>query len=579
MKLNLRKWVLGAAIALSPQLMNAQVDITADAADATIYSLGGDLAGVPVAPTAVTTNPLLFAGSLGKSWGVHDGNDRVATILPFQFPDVPAGKVVESATLKVHILGNDIADATYDIDVYALPARDAATVLVSDYFEGVYDTDANATAIQQSMFGLDKPVNPNVWPDNLGNPPVEIVMSADGGTSLAAFMNAQYTAGATSSKFFFVRLSGNKDDKTGYEGLQVEAAESATEAYRPMLTVTYKDAPVGNTPPVIEDIEDVVSSTLSSTSVPIAVSDVEDAENLLVISVKDASGAGVDGILIETHWSGTPHFVTIDGSKVPAGVYTVTVTDLDGASASKELNLTVEDATTTFVSGRNWPAAPITEETGVFTKSIKVIPNGSVLDAGVTMSEGELTPDSWGDCSAIVKLKPDGTFDAHDGSGYRADEIINYTAGVAYVFDFTVDVPNAKFSVSITEAGGSTVVLAKDYGFRNASVTKLDHMMLAGYMRSYTLDMDATLAIDDKEVSNLSIYPNPVVGGAFSIQLPEGGKNFDLQIMDLAGKSVYNSSFVKSSNVVNVSANLNAGIYIVKLSSEVSVSTQKLMVK
>ena len=91
--------------------------------------------------------------------------------------------------------------------------------------------------------------------------------------------------------------------------------------------------------------------------------------------------------------------------------------------------------------------------------------------------------------------------------------------------------------------------------------------------------MDPSLAMDIKEVSSISIYPNPTVGGAFSILLPEAGKNFDLQILDMSGKSVYSSSFVKNGNVVNVSANLNAGLYIVKLSSESTISTQKLMVK
>ncbi len=334
-----------------------------------------------------------------------------------------------------------------------------------------------------------------------------------------------------------------------------------------------------NSDPVIGDIADVVASTISTTSMPVDVSDADQDAKSLVISVTKADGTAADGVKIETHWSGLPHLITIDGSVAAPGDYIATVTDNAGATASKPFKLIVEDGTKVFVAGRNWPNAPFAEETGVFTKVVKVIPHSAGMDAGVTMSEGSLAPDAWGDCSVIVRFKPDGTFDARDGGAYKSDAAINYTAGKEYTITLDVDVPNVKYSVSIAEDGGAPVVLAKDYYFRNQNAVKLDHVMLAAYLGSYTLEFAEGLSIGNNEISSLDIYPNPSTNGEFTIELPNSTKNFDLQVLDVTGKIVFSSTIENNSNISNVSANLNSGLYIVKLSSDTTIYTQKLMVK
>ena len=185
----------------------------------------------------------LFCGSQGKAWGVTDAPATVVSVMPFKFPEVPEGKIVESAKLTVNVKMNDIAVNGYEIDVYALTARSDGDVLFSDFWQGTFGTDANATPIQKSIFAKDLPVNPNVHPV-VSNPPVEIVMSTDGVDNLAAFMNEEYANGATSSEYFFIRFNGNDPAITGYNNVQIISmndVESATIG--PKLSVTFKDDP------------------------------------------------------------------------------------------------------------------------------------------------------------------------------------------------------------------------------------------------------------------------------------------------------------------------------------------------
>ncbi|MCK5788516.1 MAG: hypothetical protein KAH32_05935, partial [Chlamydiia bacterium] len=238
MKLNLRKWVLGAAIALSPQLVNAQdVVIPADAADATIFD-SGDI---------VDDYINLFLGKIGNV-GITGTSNKVVAVIPFELPAVPEGKVIESAVLSIHADINGGWDVS-NYDVYALAARTDATVLAEDFFTGVYGTDANNTAIQAGLYSVNNPVDPNPWTAELpypGNAPVELVLSADAGMSLGSFINDQYANGATAGQFVFLRLNQDNDNLADWNYSQIVGADATNESHqtlKPKLSITYKDAP------------------------------------------------------------------------------------------------------------------------------------------------------------------------------------------------------------------------------------------------------------------------------------------------------------------------------------------------
>ena len=76
-------------------------------------------------------------------------------------------------------------------------------------------------------------------------------------------------------------------------------------------------------------------------------------------------------------------------------------------------------------------------------------------------------------------------------------------------------------------------------------------------------------------ISGLSIYPNPVTGKTFNVISANNGDML-VVIYDVIGKQVLNTKVIN--NTVNV-ANLNAGIYIVKITEEGKTATRKLVIQ
>lgn len=84
------------------------------------------------------------------------------------------------------------------------------------------------------------------------------------------------------------------------------------------------------------------------------------------------------------------------------------------------------------------------------------------------------------------------------------------------------------------------------------------------------------LSINDfNSIDGLSIYPNPVIGNVLNIS-STSNSDMNVAIFDVLGKQVINTKV--TNNTVNVS-NLNAGIYIVKVTENGKTATRKLVVK
>lgn len=87
---------------------------------------------------------------------------------------------------------------------------------------------------------------------------------------------------------------------------------------------------------------------------------------------------------------------------------------------------------------------------------------------------------------------------------------------------------------------------------------------------SYTLSNKSFDAI-----AGLSLYPNPVSGNVLNIT-SAANSAMNVAIFDVLGKQVINTKV--TNNTVNVS-NLNAGVYIVKVTEDGKTATRKLVVK
>ena len=95
------------------------------------------------------------------------------------------------------------------------------------------------------------------------------------------------------------------------------------------------------------------------------------------------------------------------------------------------------------------------------------------------------------------------------------------------------------------------------------------------YVDNVVAGVTGTLAVKDNTISGLKVYPNPVKGGNLYIT-SDSNATKAVTVFDVLGKQVLNTTVENAP--VNVS-NLNAGVYIVKITEEGKVATKKLVIE
>lgn len=85
----------------------------------------------------------------------------------------------------------------------------------------------------------------------------------------------------------------------------------------------------------------------------------------------------------------------------------------------------------------------------------------------------------------------------------------------------------------------------------------------------------ANASIKDNNIAGLNIYPNPATGNTLYI-ISHNSVEKTVAVFDVLGKQVINTTTVNGT--VNIT-NLNAGVYIVKVTEEGKTATRKLVVK
>lgn len=87
--------------------------------------------------------------------------------------------------------------------------------------------------------------------------------------------------------------------------------------------------------------------------------------------------------------------------------------------------------------------------------------------------------------------------------------------------------------------------------------------------------VEVTAGLKDNNISGFSMYPNPLKGNTLNFSSNANAAK-SVQIFDVLGKEVVRANTMN--NAVNV-ANLNAGVYIVKVTEEGKTATRKLVVQ
>lgn len=83
-----------------------------------------------------------------------------------------------------------------------------------------------------------------------------------------------------------------------------------------------------------------------------------------------------------------------------------------------------------------------------------------------------------------------------------------------------------------------------------------------------------TMGVKENNIAGLRVYPNPVTNGKFFISTDANSEK-SVAIFDVLGKQVVKTTATETVNV----SNLNAGVYIVKITEEGKTATRKLIIK
>lgn len=124
------------------------------------------------------------------------------------------------------------------------------------------------------------------------------------------------------------------------------------------------------------------------------------------------------------------------------------------------------------------------EQTGAFEVSFNATPLADKIDVFTGLAAK--APKNASEVSAIVRFNDTGTIDVRNANGFRADQVLAYTANQAYRVRMLIDVAANRYSVFVTPAGQPEVALARDYAFRTQriDVKSLGQIVLAGFKGS-----------------------------------------------------------------------------------------------
>ncbi|WP_420582321.1 hypothetical protein [Reichenbachiella sp.] len=156
----------------------------------------------------------------GSNWQDPDNDIYDLTgVFPFEIPDMQPGERFTFAALNMFV--KDISPwAVQEYDLYGLPYRTSEFVLGTDYYQGTYNGDPNATALQQ-RFANEKTASD-----------ATLFTSTEGSQAVLDYLNAQLVAGAQPGDFVFFRISVSVDDAPTFGRIIMWSSDVASKAPR-----------------------------------------------------------------------------------------------------------------------------------------------------------------------------------------------------------------------------------------------------------------------------------------------------------------------------------------------------------
>jgi hypothetical protein len=547
MKTKLLNSLLIVVLGALPLLIQAQTttynvnpEIVADQS----YHVDGIVSDINNVPT---NNPYLNGNNVGGVNSLKVGASAstgagftTSAIIPFKLPVRPAGKLVVSANLKIHVnYGRQWIGS--NVDLYGLKYNAVSTIYAVNHFDGAYpDTATDVTAIEDDYFAK------NVDAGNLDTPRFEET-SASGNTALITYINAQYDAGAVAGDYVFLRL--NVDDPATTAAHYFGVSDGSTGINAPTLTLEVEDAAVTPTtdynlvPEIVTDQSYYVDGIVSDinnvpTNNPYLNGNSISGVNSLKVGASASTGAGFT----------TSAIIPFKLPVRPAGKLVV--------SANLKVHVNY---------GREWISS------NVDLYGLKY--NAASTIYAVNHYDGAY-PDTTTDVTAIeddyfAKNVDGGNLDT---ARFEETSVSGDASLAAYI--------NAQY-----DAGA----VAGDYIFLRLNVdnpaTTAAHYFgvsdgSTANAPTLSISIENVLGVENFKKSVLGLYPNPIKNGILNVSLKGFSNNAKLQIYSITGQMVHSEKVViNSRNSFKVDLRLSSGIYIVKLEEGSVTKTQKLIVQ
>lgn len=162
----------------------------------------------------------------------------------------------------------------------------------------------------------------------------------------------------------------------------------------------------------------------------------------------------------------------------------------------------------------------------------------------------------------------------HDQSGVSPNQDfitqLNPSTGVptGVVYDYTTDAP-----------GGNTEALAGGLSISTEVVVSTTALVgicqCAPNSQIFAIELANTASINDNELANFSIYPNPTNSENITIKTSLTGDKL-IAIFDILGKNIIDTTI--TNDQLNIST-LTSGVYMVKVTQNENTATKKLIIR
>ena len=496
--------------------------------------------------TAVTTNSVTLTGlSQGSSYDFYVrascGAGDFSTYTPLNgatFMIPPIGGVCTDPIVVTSLPYNTTDDTANYQDDYDGSAGSNCGESASYYLNGddvVYSyTPASDTSINVSMTPVASYSGIFVY-DSCDDIGTECVAGIGVSNTDERVFDMNVYAGTT---YYIVISTWASPQSTGYDLTITENTCSD-----PVITVTVNACDSATDEYTVDvDITDMGSSSQYTVS--------DDLGNVQY--------AQATGVLTFTFTGTQSHIITVEGDDVNCN-QTYTVISACQACYASGINCTLGDGFVGLVIGDidNSDSGCSTDGYGNFTTMTTDLEQGGTYDLTITTGYSNQYIRVW------IDLNDDYVFDTN------SDELILDNHLIAAVGTSTIQV-----TIPSDANLGSHVMRAKA-NWNSIVPDDACEVTSYGETEDYTVNIVESLGINDVELADLRIYPNPVDGNYVTIKSPIGGDK-QIELFDINGRRVL--STIITGDTLDISS-INTGFYMVEVTINGYKKVSKLIIE